>query len=123
MLAYIFIPHIQKELDDFRETVWNFHRVRKNKNKLLPDGIPQHIYEFPDKQDPPGEHMGIPITDAMLGNAAALSGFLDEDIDFVTKDFRERCEAIIPDPSSIEVGDLEDAFSYLRDRVTATDEH
>ena len=93
----------------------------KNKNKLLPDGIPQHIYEFPERQNPPGTHMGIPVTDAMLENAAALSGFLDDEIDFITKDFRDICEAFIPDPASINVGDLEDAFVYLRDQVTPPD--
>jgi len=41
------VPLIQKELDIFRETVWNSHRIRTD--TALPDGIPDHIYNFPEK--------------------------------------------------------------------------
>lgn len=49
ILAYVFIPVLQKELDVFRETVWNTHRIRKQKDTILPDGIPNHIYAFPEE--------------------------------------------------------------------------
>ncbi|KAK3744750.1 hypothetical protein QZH41_003386 [Actinostola sp. cb2023] len=39
----------QKELDVFRETVWNTHRIRAQKDTVLPDGIPDHIYNFPEQ--------------------------------------------------------------------------
>lgn len=47
LLAFIMIPLIQNELDIFRNTVWNSHRIRAQKNTILPDGIPNHIYSFP----------------------------------------------------------------------------
>ena len=47
LLAYVYIPVIQKELDIFRENVWNTHRGQKQKTKELPTGVPEHIYNFP----------------------------------------------------------------------------
>lgn len=45
----MFIPVIQKEMDIFKETVWNSHRIRKQKDAQLPKGIPNHVYQFPEK--------------------------------------------------------------------------
>ena len=46
LLAFIMVPLVQKELDVFRETVWNTHthRIRAQKDTVLPDGIPDHIH-------------------------------------------------------------------------------
>ncbi|ESP03486.1 hypothetical protein LOTGIDRAFT_171423 [Lottia gigantea] len=49
LLSFVFIPVIQKEFDIFRQTVWNNHRGRKNRNKDLPCGIPEHIYLYPEQ--------------------------------------------------------------------------
>ena len=49
LLAYIMIPLIQKELDQFKDVVWNSHRIRYQKNTFMPDGVPNHIYDFPSK--------------------------------------------------------------------------
>ena len=43
------LPLIQKELDVFKETVWNTHRIRLQKDAALPDGVPNHIYSFPEQ--------------------------------------------------------------------------
>ena len=43
------IPLLQKELDEFKDTVWNTHRIRYQKETLLPDGIPDHMYSFPER--------------------------------------------------------------------------
>ena len=50
LLAFIMVPVVEKELDVFRETVWNTHRIRAQKDTVLPDGIPNHIfYSFPEQ--------------------------------------------------------------------------
>jgi len=49
LLAFIMVPLIRKELDIFRETVWNSNRNRAQRKTALPDGIPDHIYNFPEK--------------------------------------------------------------------------
>ena len=48
MLSYIMIPLIQKQIDIFVD-MWNNHRIRGQKNTFLPDGVPNHIYNFPEK--------------------------------------------------------------------------
>ena len=40
---------VQKEMDVFRETVWNSHRVRHQRDTQLPKGIPNHLYSFPEQ--------------------------------------------------------------------------
>ena len=42
------IPVIQKEVDEFVAVVWNSHRIRAQKDQILPAGIPTHIYNFPE---------------------------------------------------------------------------
>ena len=44
MLSYIMIPLMQKEIDIFVD-MW----IWEQKNTLLPDGVPNHIYNFPEK--------------------------------------------------------------------------
>ncbi len=47
LLSFLFIPVIQRELDKFKDTVWNSHRIREQKDTNLPAGVPNHIYQFP----------------------------------------------------------------------------
>lgn len=43
------VPIMQKEIDTFVHVVWNSHRIRAQKDTFLPDGVPNHIYNFPDQ--------------------------------------------------------------------------
>jgi hypothetical protein len=49
ILAFVLIPVLQKELNSFKDTVWNIHRIRQQKDTQLPNGVPNHIYEFPEE--------------------------------------------------------------------------
>lgn len=49
LLAFIMVPVVQKEVDSFKDTVWNTHRIRAQRNTILPDGIPNHIHSFPEQ--------------------------------------------------------------------------
>ena len=40
---------MQREVNTFVDTVWNCHRIREQRDSFLPDGVPNHIYSFPDK--------------------------------------------------------------------------
>lgn len=51
ILAYIYIPLLQKEIDTFREVVWNSHRIRSQRDAQLPKGVPNHVYSFPESYD------------------------------------------------------------------------
>ena len=58
LLAYIMIPVVEKEVIDFKDIVWNTHRIRAQKDTFLPNGIPNHVYSFPEKYGL--EECGIP---------------------------------------------------------------
>lgn len=49
LLAFTMIPLMQRELDTFKDTIWNAHRIRPQKDALLPAFIPDHIYSFPEE--------------------------------------------------------------------------
>ena len=49
ILAYILIPILQKEMDLFKDTVWNTHRIRTQTSNDLPNGVPNHIFDFPSE--------------------------------------------------------------------------
>lgn len=51
LLAFVMIPLLQKELDTFKDTIWNTHRIRQQKDTALPHGVPDHIYNFPGEYD------------------------------------------------------------------------
>ena len=43
------VPLIQKQLDTFGTTIWNIHRIRTQKQTLLPSGVPNYIFDFPEE--------------------------------------------------------------------------
>lgn len=49
ILAFVMIPMLQRELDEFKDNVWNSHRIHLQKEALIADGIPNHIVEFREK--------------------------------------------------------------------------
>lgn len=51
LLAFIFIPLLQKELDTFKNIVRNTHRIRAQKETALASIIPNHVYCFPEEYD------------------------------------------------------------------------
>lgn len=112
-MAYIYIPVLQKELDVFRKTVWNHHRGRKQRNKELPAGIPEHIYHFPERYG--AEKCGIAISDEQLAEIAQLSGVLDGTDDFLDECFRQECERHVPQTNEIEPGEASNAYLFLKE--------
>ena len=68
MLAYVYIPVRQKELDAFNVSVWSNYQTRKQKDKVLPAGVPEHIYSFSDQYG--DEKCSLPITEEQLKEVA-----------------------------------------------------
>ena len=64
------VPLVQKELDVFRETVWNTHRIRAQKDTNLPVGVPNHIHNFPDQYglEQCGRYMTLYCAEGILSN-------------------------------------------------------
>ena len=46
ILAFVLIPLLQKELNTFKGTIWNTHRIHQQRDTELPNGVPNHIYAF-----------------------------------------------------------------------------
>ena len=112
MLAYVYIPVLQKELDVSRVSVWNAHRIRKQKNKELPVGVPEHIYTYPERHG--GEKCGFRVTDEQLREVAELSNVLDGTGDFLPEAFRQECQRHLPNTEDIEPDQAANAFLYLK---------
>lgn len=108
----MYIPVVQRELDIFRETVWNSHRGRKQAKKQLPTGIPDHVYSFPERYG--GDKCGHVINEEHLKEVAELSGVLEGTDDFLDPAFRARCEVLIPDTDEIKPAEAADAYLYLK---------
>ena len=63
-MAYVYVPVVQRELDDFREIVWNNKKGRKQPKKALPHGkAPTLLYEFPEKCEGSYENYQIHLSD------------------------------------------------------------
>ena len=63
-MAYVIIPIVQRELDEFSTIVWNKSRGRKQKNELLPTGIPDYIYHHPETYN--GQKCGFGLTKQII---------------------------------------------------------
>ncbi|KAL9977190.1 hypothetical protein ACROYT_G014568 [Oculina patagonica] len=112
MLAYVYIPVLQKELDVFRVSVWNYHRVRKQRGKELPTGVPEHIYQCLDQYG--GEKCCFPITEQQLMEVANLSNVLDDTDNYLEPNFHMEWERHIPDTNEIEPAEAANAYLYLK---------
>ncbi len=117
MLSYVYIPVLQKELDVFKNTIWNNHRGRKQKNKELPDGIPEHIYNFPEHYG--ATKCGTAITDEDLEEVAQLSKVLENTNDYLTAEFREHCERVFPNAHEILPNEASNGFIFLKQNFNA----
>ena len=112
LLAYIYIPVLQKELDTFRVSVWNNHRMRKQRDKELRTGVPEHIYHYPDEYG--GERCGLALTDEQLQEVAEVSSVLDGTNAYLDEAFRNECERHVPNTDDIEPSQVANAYLYLK---------
>ena len=40
---------MERELAIFKDTIWNSHRICVQRDAVLPNGVPDHIYNFPEE--------------------------------------------------------------------------
>ncbi|XP_028394391.1 uncharacterized protein LOC114518567 [Dendronephthya gigantea] len=112
LLAFVYIPVVQKEMDIFRETVWNSHRVRYQRHTQLPKGIPNHLYSFPQQYG--AEDCGLPVTHQALDEVAEISGVMDVGDDFLSHSVRRECERVIPNIENVKAIDAADTYLFLK---------
>ena len=113
LLSYIYIPILQRELDIFRTTVWNNHRSRKQKDKLLPAGIPEHIYKFPERYG--GSKCGISLTDDDLMEVTDLADVMESTEDYLEAGFRQECENHVTNMENLKCSEAIDSYLTLKE--------
>lgn len=118
MLAYVYIPLLQKELDVFKDTIWNNHRGRKQRNKDLPDGIPEHIYNFPEHYG--GTKCGTPVTMEDLEEVAQVASIFEDTGDYLEQTFRAECERIFPEVQEVVPHQASNAYIFLKQNFDET---
>ncbi|XP_074624109.1 uncharacterized protein LOC141882083 [Acropora palmata] len=117
LLAFVMVPLVQKELDVFRETEWNTHRIRAQKHTNLSVGISNHIHNFPDQYGL--EQCGFPVAEEQE-EAAFECGVLRMSDDFFPPEVRAECERIIPDFENIRPNECNDAYLYLKSKFSVS---
>jgi hypothetical protein len=79
---------MQTELNEFKDTVWNTHRIRAQKDTLMADGVPNHIYEFPDRYGM--EKKGI-LNSCVIYTSLLLCAAFFNSAEFINLNFRIPC--------------------------------
>lgn len=117
LLAYVFIPVVQRECDIFVR-YWNSHRIRAQDKLEIPAGVPDHIFSFPEQYG--GTNLGIPLHKDELTEVAELSGVMDGDVfDFLEARVRRECEQLISNPERVESKDAIEAFRFLKRNINS----
>ena len=114
LMAYVFIPVIQRECNIFVNN-WNTHRIREQKNLLLPTGVPNHMFSFPEQYG--SAHCGISIQEEHLREAAEVSGLLNSLEQDNNVRVRNECERLLPCPGDLEPYKVTESYIYLKESL------
>ena len=60
---------------------------------------------------------GLEVTEEQLEEVAELSDVLSSNDDYLTADFRAKCELVIEDPLELDINDFPSAFRYLKENI------
>ena len=115
MLAFICIPVVQRSLDTFRTTVWNNTRGRKQRNKELPTGVPEHIHHFPEKYG--GESFGIPVSQEQLEVIAEDFDVFNGTEDYIDINLRCEFERHVSTTDDITPSEASVAYRFLKSKM------
>ncbi|XP_078487929.1 uncharacterized protein LOC144745874 [Ciona intestinalis] len=116
ILAFVYIPVLEKEMKVFVDN-WNTHRIRYQRGTYLPNGIPNHIYNFPENYGL--EKCGQHITDSQLKEVCEVSGVLDVRTDFLLSSQRKTLQEYIPNPHLLSANECTDAYLFLRRKLVS----
>lgn len=120
LLAYVYIPVVQRECDIFISN-WNSHRIRNQDDLLLPTGVPNHMFSFPENYG--GNHCGTHISQDDLQEVAEVSGLLertDSEHHVDEERIKQACEQCLPHPSIIESVNAKEAYLFLKRNLQNT---
>ena len=111
VLAYMYIPVVQRECDKFIN-IWNSHRIRIQ-GKEVQTGIPNHKYEFPETYG--GSFSGNMVSKNQLKASSILQTELEINIEPHAKAL---CERFLPSPEVVESVNACEAYKFLLAKFT-----
>ena len=114
ILAFVYIPVVQKEYDIFVEN-WNSHRIRKQKDLHLLTSILDHMFSFPESYG--GNKDGFQVSIILLREVTEVSELLQENQDFLDIPLSTRLPDFIPHPEELKPTEIMNAFLYLKERL------
>ena len=114
LLYYVFKPIIERECAIFVE-YWNSHRIREQKDLLLPTGVPHHMFSFPESYG--ATNKGLHISTAYLREAGEVSVVLKAQMNWLDEAFLKQCEQYIPSPENIDSKNAKYAYCFLKHRI------
>ena len=71
----------------------NNHQIKFQKDTILPDGAPEHIYSFPEKYS--FEKCGLSISEEQLQQLVELSRVQRISNEYLENDFKNRCAELV----------------------------
>ena len=74
-------------------TNWNDHHIRFQKDTILPDGAPEHIYSFLEKYSL--EKCGLSVSEEQLQQVLELTRVLRISNEYLENDFKNRCAELV----------------------------
>ena len=92
IIAFVYIPALEREMHFF-VTNCNNHQIRFQKDTILPDGAPEHIYSFPEKYS--FEKCGLSISEEQLQQLVELSRVQRISNEYLENDFKNRCAELV----------------------------
>ena len=125
ILAYVYVPVVQRELDDFREVVWNNKKGRKQPKKALPNGkAPALIYEFPEACEGNFDDYAIPLKDEdfhSLDDVSQLQPVFDGEVNtYIPRELTVILDQLheqgdLQDLETLELEDANEVYLYLHE--------
>ena len=120
LIAYIYIPILQRECDTFSR-YWNSHRIRFQRTSEIPAGIPNVLFACPEREG--YEVQGNAITEEMILEVEAVSGLksqMDDNVKLYVDEIEglwEKCNDLMQDPHELESGEEVEAYRYLKWKI------
>ena len=115
-MSFIYIPVVQRALNEFWTTVWNNSRGKKQRNKELPTGVPEHILQFPEKYG--GENFGISVSEEHLEVIAEeFDIFNGATNDYIEQNHRTEFERDINRTDDMTPNEASDAYRFLKSKM------
>ena len=115
VLAYIYIPVVQRDCDIFID-IWNSHRIHCQ-GKKVQTGIPNNLFEFPEMYG--GSFSSNMISKNQLCDSTQASSILQTELEInLEPHVKALCERFLPSPEVVESVNACEAYKFLLAKFT-----